>query len=443
MPLSDDRLEGDLEKLLRINSVLIERVKRLDDLRGSAHSAFQAAIALEKEVAARNRELEKALEDLHEKNEELAAARAAAEAANRSKTRFLSAASHDLLQPLSAARLFLTTLNDTDLNPLQTELIERVGNAFQGVEELMRAVLDISKLDAHNNGGVQLTIGPVSLGRLLSRLADEFHAIAAEKNLEFRFVETRAVVESDPHYLRRIVQNLLSNAIRYTESGKVLLGVRRRHGQVVIEVRDTGLGIPESEQLKVFEEFHRAHPTRSAPGVGLGLSIVKRACKMLGHEVMLHSVPGQGTVVCVSLRPSLGRAPAPTPPVFSSSVLSGISGREIIVIENDPPLRRAYEILLKDSWKMSAHVVGSTEAALAVSCNLDAILADYSLDGDDTGLQSIRQLRDRHGRKIPALLVTAHANADLTQKCRAEDIAVVAKPVRKRDLQRLLLGMVT
>ncbi len=431
-----------LEKLRRINATLINRVKHLDDKRGSAHSAFQAAIALEKEVALRNHELEQALEQLYRKNEELAAAHAAAEAADRSKTRFLSAASHDLLQPLSAARLFLTALNDTALDPMQAELIERIGESFQDVENLMRAVLDISRLHSHNPAAVRHKVGPVSLARLLARLAAESTALAQDKGVQFRYVATSAVVESDPLYLRRIVQNLLTNAIRYTNHGKVLLGARQRGDRIVIEVHDTGIGIHPSEQERVFDEFHRANPDDSTRGVGLGLSIVKRACDMLGHQVTLRSAPRLGTCVSVAIRRSSGRVQAEPPPVFSTSTPAGLAGKGVIVIENDPPLRRAYEILLKHNWHMQAHIVMTTRDALALDLRPDAIIADYSLDGGDNGINSIRQLRAHHQQKLPALLVTAHANAELARNCRSEDIRVVAKPVRKRDLERLLLGLI-
>lgn len=444
MPALDDTLperDAQLAKLRRINAVLIERVKRLDDRRGSAHSAFQAAMALEEEVAARSRQLEQALEELRQKNEELAAARAAAEAANRAKTRFFSAASHDLLQPLSAARLFLATLSDTELDPLQAELVERAGTAFQGVEELMRAVLDISRLDAQEGTGARLVIGPVNLSRLLGRLIDEVRPMADAKGLDLRLVSCGATVESDPVYLRRILQNLLSNAIRYTDRGRVLVGVRHRGDAIVVEVHDTGIGIPADQQQRVFEEFHRAHPSTGIPGVGLGLSIVRRACEMLGHELRLDSAPGLGTAVRVLLRRSDRLAPSATAPYFSAPAPSGLENRALIVIENDPPLRRAYEMLLRDRWQMDSHIVASTEDALAVACRPEAILADYSLDGADNGLASIRRLRTHHRHPIPALLVTAHADADLARQCTGEDVALVAKPVRKRDLQRLLLSI--
>ncbi len=438
----DEGPERRIEKLERINRVLIDRIKRLDDRKGSAHSMFQAAMALEREVTARKLELEQALTDLRQKNEELATARTAAEAANRSKTRFLSAASHDLLQPISAARLFLSTLNDTDLDPLQVELVDRISAAFHAVEDLMRAVLDISRLDPQSMN-IRFNVGPVALGPTLSRLAREFQPSAAAKGLTLRHVPTTAIVDSDPVYLRRIVQNLLSNAIRYTDRGKVLLGVRRRARDVVVEVLDTGVGIASHDLDRVFEEFNRGTSAPSQPGMGLGLSIVRRACTMLGHGVELDSIRGGGTVVRITLPLSTSSRAAPAVPQFSFVRGAGLAGRAVIVIENDVPLRRAYEILLGKQWNMLAYVVGTTAEALALDCRPEVIVADFHLDEHDTGLRSIRRLRAQHGRRLPALLVTAHADEVLAQTCARENVQILAKPVRKRDLRHLLMGILS
>ena len=205
-----------VEKLSRITDVLIERIDRLEDSRGSAWSMFQAAVALEQEVEARTRQLRRAMNDLSERNRELAVARAAAEEANRSKTRFLRAASHDLLQPLSAARLFLAALADTRLDEYQQELAGRLAGAFESVEELMHAVLDISRLDSNR---IEFDRKPVELGRLFQRLADEYAPMAEAKGLALTFVPTSAVVDSDPTFLRRIAQNLVSNAIKIYPGG--------------------------------------------------------------------------------------------------------------------------------------------------------------------------------------------------------------------------------
>ena len=209
----DESDERRIEKLNRIADVLVERIDKLEEGRGSAWSMFQAAVALEQEVQARTRDLEKALADLSERNRELAVARAAAEEANRSKTRFLRAASHDLLQPLSAAKLFLSALKDTALDDFQSELALRLSGAFESVEELMHAVLDISRLDSER---IEFQRKPVDLGGLFRRLAIEYAPMAESKGLKLTFAPTSAVVLSDSVFLRRIAQNLVSNAIRAT-----------------------------------------------------------------------------------------------------------------------------------------------------------------------------------------------------------------------------------
>ena len=237
---ADDDVERRIAKLTRINAALIERLDRFDSTRGSAWSMFQAAMALEKEVRARTRDLERRWSDLSQKNIELAAARQAAEEANRSKTRFLRAASHDLLQPLSAARLFLSTLATTDLGGDQADLVKRLGNAFESVDELMHAVLDISRLDSQR---IEFNRKPVALGKLFLRLRDEFSPQAAARGLDLRFVPTTITIDSDPIFLRRIAQNLVSNAVKYTGHGKVLVGVRRHGARAWLEVHDTGIGI--------------------------------------------------------------------------------------------------------------------------------------------------------------------------------------------------------
>ena len=335
MFLRDDDTEArQVEKLTRISTVLAERIDRLEASRGSAWSMFQAAVALEQEVQVRTRELEQALADLSERNRELAVARALAEEANRSKTRFLRAASHDLLQPLSAAKLFLSALKDTPLDDLQAELANRLSGAFESVEELMHAVLDISRLDSQR---IEFQRKPVVLNDLFRRLAVEYAPMAEAKGLKLAFAPTSAVVESDPTFLRRIAQNLVSNAIKYTDRGGVLVGVRKRGGRAWLEIMDTGIGIAATDRSRIFDEFQRIGREGGAPGMGLGLSIVRRACAKLGHPIAMDSEPGRGTVFRISL-------PLVQPETEARGVLPAWSdpslrGRVALVVENDHAMR--------------------------------------------------------------------------------------------------------
>lgn len=260
--------------------------------RAAVHAISQVNETLERRVTERTLELEDAL--------------AEAERANASKSRFVAAASHDLLQPLSAAKLYVASL-EADLN--QTDIKDRAhkaGNALVSVERILDALLDISKLDS---GQAAVDITSISLQDILVQLQDELVPLAVQKGLEFCLVDTGAVVQSDASFLRRILQNLTSNAIRYTDHGKVLVGVRHFKTSVRVEIWDTGHGIPESQQDKVFEEFQRLSTTASpSDGMGLGLAIVERACHLLQHPLNLRSWEGQGTCFSVEIPRAIPKA---------------------------------------------------------------------------------------------------------------------------------------
>ena len=432
----DDPPARRAEKLARITDVLVERIDRLEESRGSAWSMFQAAVALEREVQMRTRELEQALADLSERNRELAVARASAEEANRSKTRFLRAASHDLLQPLSAAKLFLSALKDTDQDDLQRELTGRLSGAFESVEELMHAVLDISRLDSQR---IEFQKKPVDLGDMLRRLAVEYAPMAEAKGLRLSFVPTSAVVESDPTFLRRIAQNLISNAIKYTDQGGVLVGVRKRGGRVWMEIFDTGIGIAATDRARIFDEFQRiGREGGGVPGMGLGLSIVRRACAKLGHPIAMDSEPGRGTVFRVSLPLVNPERASDALPVLSSG--ARLRGRVALVVENDDAMRRAYQLILGDRLGMVPRVTGGIAEALAQMGDdaPDVLIADYNLDNGDTGLQAIRDLRARAGQPVPAIIVSARRDPELGRASLEMGVPVLEKPVRPEELQAML-----
>ena len=426
-------------KLERIAQVLIDRVDRLEETRGSAWSMFQAAVALEQEALARTRDLERALADLSEKNRDLAVARAAAEEANRSKTRFLRAASHDLLQPLAAARLFLSALTDTDLDPLQRELTGRLAGAFESVEELMHAVLDISRLDSQR---IEFHRKPVELDALFRRLAVEYAPMAEAAGLRLSFVPTTAVVDSDPTFLRRIAQNLVSNAIKYTETGGVVVGVRRRAGLVWLEVRDSGVGVSEEDRTRIFDEFQRAVRDGGPQGMGLGLSIVRRACAKLGHPIEVESQPGRGTVFRVGLPPA---GPGGDRNARAACAPRGLRARMALIVENDAAMRRAYELMLASRFGMAVRATGGTAEALAAMGQddpPDVILADYNLDNGDTGIAAIEALRAATGQRIPAVMVTAQRDPRIARDCAALGVPLVEKPVCPEELGAILSQVV-
>lgn len=436
----DDPPERQVEKLRRITGVLIDRIDRLEESRGSAWSMFQAAVALEQEVLTRTRQLEQALADLSQRNRELAVARAAAEEANRSKTRFLRAASHDLVQPLSAARLFLSALTDTPMDDQQHELTERLSGAFESVEQLMHAVLDISRLDSQR---IEFHRQPVPLGDLFGRLATEFAPLAEARGLRLSFVPTNAVVDSDPVFLRRIAQNLVSNAIKYTVRGGVVVGVRRRADTGWLSVYDSGVGIPAVDRNRIFDEFQRLGNDTTTPGMGLGLSIVRRACDKLGHPISLSSEAMRGTLFRVGL--PLVDAGHPPRPQLPDAAIRALRGRVALVVENDHGMRRGYEVVLADRLGMVARVTGGTAEALAAMGDEppDVIVADFSLENGDTGLAAIQALREAVGRAVPAVIVTAHRDPDIARRCAAMAVPLLEKPVRPAELSEVMIRLLS
>lgn len=365
-----------------------------------------------------------------------------AERANASKSRFVAAASHDLLQPLSAAKLFLSSLTNMDLEEEPLAVAQRAQRALNSVESILAALLDISKLDS-GRAAVETAAFPIN--QILGPLRDEFQPLARQKGLDLQVISCGLLVESDPSYLRRILQNLIANAIRYTAAGKVLVGTRRRGADLSIEVWDTGPGIPDDKRDIVFKEFQRLDlrgDSRgdSGDGVGLGLAIVERACALLDHPLSLHSTPGRGTGFCVTVPVSQGvAAPAlarPTEPTEDQ----GMSHLIALVVENDGEVREGMATLL-ESWGVSVFdVQGLSDASSLiedVGVAPDVLLVDYHLDHDQNGLDAIAALRTRYGA-IPAALVTANRSPDLHKDCLSRGIDYLVKPIEPAGLRRFL-----
>jgi len=367
----------------------------------------------------------------------LADALAAAERATASKSRFVAAASHDLLQPLSAAKLFLAALDAAGTDAERSLALGRIRSAFDSVEGILGALLDISRLDA---GPGVITLATIPLDALFARLGAEFRAMAGQKSLDLRVVPSRLAVLSDAAYLRRIVQNLLANAVNYTARGKVLLGARRLPGAVRIEVWDTGPGIPEAEREAVFREFRRLPGSAGTGGLGLGLAIVERACTLLRHPLELVSVEGRGTGFRLTV-PLAGPAPAAGPaPGPAGDAAFDPGSMTVLLIENDTAVAAAFSTLL-EAWGVGALTASGTPEAMALLDDLglapDVILADYHLDEGADGLAAIARLRARHG-PIPAMLVTADRTPEVAQLCAEAGIDLMNKPVQPERLRAWL-----
>jgi signal transduction histidine kinase/Na+/proline symporter len=400
----------------------------------------------EEQLEAENERLERRVrertEQLERLNAALVKAKAEAEQANISKTRFLAAASHDLLQPLNAARLYATSLKERvrGLAPGDDSLslALNVEGSLEAVEDILTALLDISRLDA---GATKPEITDFSLRDILRQLRVEFEPTAKAKGLAVTFVASSLRVRSDRRLLRRLLRNLISNAIKYTEKGRVIVGARREGGRARIEVWDTGMGIPKSKQRDIFKEFERLpSAVATAPGVGLGLSIVERLSRILGHEIRVRSKPGEGSVFSV-VAPRAEPAPVAwiTLGWRAGFRLRSLEGLVIAVIDNEPTILKAMEALL-GGW--DCHAVGgvdvpSLEAALrARDVAPDVIIADYHL-GEGDGIAAIAELRRRHG-PCHAVLVTADRDPSLRDIASLEDIRVLNKPVKPAALRSLL-----
>jgi two-component system, sensor histidine kinase len=360
-----------------------------------------------------------------------------AERANASRSRFVAAASHDLLQPLSAAKLFISSIGGEGLEQGAQVALDKAQNALMSVEGILDALLDISKLES---GKAAVSVGAVHLDRVLRTLSEEFAPVAAAKGLSLRFIPCSVVVESDPAYLRRILQNLIGNAIRYTTQGRVLVGARRRGGVVRLEVWDTGPGIPEDAQNDIFKEFHRLNARASASeGMGLGLAIVERACALLGHPLGLNSVVGRGTCFMVQVPSSEAGAGLPLPAELPERRGPQMLAAEKIafLVENDADLRRALGLLL-EKWGMTVLEAASGEEALALIEEIgilpDIFLVDHQLGDGINGIEFLAQIRAAHG-PVPARLITANRGWDVRAAATSAGIEILYKPIDPRALE--------
>ncbi len=408
---------------------------------------LQTTEELENRVRARTSELTEANAALRRQYEEqarvkedLRLAKGAVEAAMSSKTRFFAAASHDLLQPINAAKLMISTLGDMARGTEMAETVKRLDGSFQSMETLLHALLDISRLESTDT---KLPITDFPLDGVMQNVAEDMAPLAAEKDLRLDVVPSRLWVRSDRRYLARSLQNLVNNAIQYTLRGRILVGCRRRGDKVVLEVWDTGIGISKRDQERIFREFTRVgNGAGAGQGMGLGLSIVQRACAHLGHRVAVRSKPGVGSVFSIELpvaeaaerAPRPRRSPSDPAPAAEMDLI-------VLLVENDPGVLFAMTQKL-ESWGASVLACASTPAALAlideIGMSPDIILADYQLDGEDTGLDTIRELRARAGVEIPAIMITANQEDGLKEAGLANRFSVVTKPVNLARLRPLI-----
>ncbi|WP_095944120.1 MULTISPECIES: hybrid sensor histidine kinase/response regulator NahK/ErcS' [Pseudomonas] len=419
-------------------------IRDITERRRTAEALHQAYQNLELRVRERTAELttlnDQLLREIDERRlveSRLREAKQEAEQANLSKTKFLAAVSHDLLQPLNAARLFTSALLERR-EPMSSEILVRnVSNSLEDVENLLGTLVDISKLDA---GVIKADIAPFALSELLDNLAAEYTQVARSEGLQLHFIGCSALVRSDIQLLARILRNLLSNAIRYTYSGRVVLGCRRHHQCLTIEVWDSGMGIAEHRLEEIFQEFKRGDVQRPDQdrGLGLGLAIVEKIAGILGHPIHVRSWPGRGSMFSVEV-PLSATAPKPPPTLqMSEPMLERLRGARIWVLDNDATICEGMRTLL-EGWGCRV-VTALSEEDLArqvdnYHAEVDLLIADYHLDNDQNGVDAVARINARRASPIPAMMITANYSNELKQQIRELGHTLMHKPVRPMKLK--------
>ena len=362
---------------------------------------------------------------------ELEHAKVMAERANNAKSRFLAAVSHDLVQPLNAAQLMTHSLARRIEDGEQRNAVARISGALGATEDLLEGLLDISRLDA---GGLEPRIIEFPLGELFEQLSGEFSVLARQRGLALHCMPTSTSVTSDPQLLRRILQNFLSNAVRYTRNGRILLGARRRGDTVLAGIWDTGPGIPCASRSLIFEEFRRLDADAASPGLGLGLAIADRMARLLDHPLVLDSVEGRGTLFGVEVP----RAYAVNSISDRAEAAAVDEGGRVLVVDNDPQMLLSLDQLLGDwGFSVASAADGSQARARCRRFVFDLLILDYHLDGGVTGLDLLRQMR-ASGIEARALLISADHAAELRNAAREAGCELLHKPIRPLALRSVL-----
>ncbi len=419
-------------------------IRDITERRRTAEALHQAYQNLELRVRERTAELttlnSQLLREIDERSRvesRLREAKLEAEQANLSKTKFLAAVSHDLLQPLNAARLFTSALLERREPVANALLVRNVSNSLEDVENLLGTLVDISKLDA---GVIKPDIAPFALSELLENLAVEYRQIAGSEGLALDFVACSALVRSDIQLLARILRNLLSNAIRYTPQGRILLGCRRRRQRLSIEVWDTGIGIAENKLEEIFQEFKRGDTQRPNQdrGLGLGLAIVDKIAGMLGHRISVRSRPGRGSVFAIEVPLAQSAPKALVQPAMAEPLLERLRGANVWVLDNDAAICAGMRTLL-ESWGCEVVTALSEEDLARQVENFhgegDLLIADYHLDDDKNGVDAVAAINARRSSPLPALMITANYSNELKLQMRELGHTLMHKPVRPMKLK--------
>lgn len=405
---------------------------------GDITDRVEAAEALKKANETLERRVKERTVELTTLNAALGKAKGEAEKANIDKTRFLAAASHDILQPLNAARLYTTSLSEREMAGIEGQLTQNIDASLEAVEEILNALLDISRLDA---GALKPERSTFRIDELLSALEVEFSPLAAAKGIDLKFKTCSLAVRTDRRLVRRVLQNFISNAIKYTSHGKALVGCKRRGNMVEIGVYDTGFGIPKNKQTLIFREFQRLDGAAGfAPGLGLGLSIVERIGHMLGHQIKLNSSPGNGSMFSILLPTTAIVPAAKRKSAERHTKTTNFDDLAVLCIDNEQSILDGMTALLS-GWGcnvLSGKDLGDAQQAIRKHGGPpDIILADYHLN-EGNGIDLIQQLRWKFDPDLPAILVTADRSQARKDEAREKNVAVLNKPVKPAALRALI-----
>ena len=374
----------------------------------------------------------------------LEAAKRQAALATVAKSRFLAAASHDLRQPLQTLALLQGQLAKTVVGEKAQKMVARLDETLGAISGMLNALLDINQIEA---GTVRAEVVDFPINSLLERLRDEFTYHAQAQGLDLRVVSCGLSIHTDPRLLEQMIRNLLSNALKYTKRGKVLVGCRRRAGTLSIEILDTGVGIPEEELQAIFEEYHQLgnDARERSRGLGLGLSIVRRLGELLGHRVTVHSAPGKGSVFSVEVALPPRGTPLPLEQHWQGKDEGIVEGARrtgaILIVEDDPEVRGLLELLLKDEGHRIASApdgVAALELVARGSLQPDLILADYNLPNGMNGLQLTAKLREALHRRIPVIILTGDISTGTLRDIANQDCVQLNKPVRLKELTQAI-----
>lgn len=433
-PFSESSYESVLEenqRLKKMNAALIERVEAGSAFNAAPYTAFEHSASLAEQVRERTEALSVAMAQLRQTNQAL-------KQANLSRTKFLAAVSHDLLQPLNAARLFTGALLEQPLEGELEHLGHSIHRSLQDVDSLLGTLVDMSRLDA---GVINPDISVFAVSDLLDNLAAEFKQLCDMETRQFCYFGSSAVVSTDLVLLARILRNFLTNAVRYTRpNARILLGCRRRHNGLEIQVIDTGIGIADDQLKNIFEEFRRIQPDSGLQdrGLGLGLAIVEKIAGMLAHPIRVHSIKGRGSLFSVTIPMAEPSHMLTTTVRLEGSDQQVLQGSSIWVLDNDPAICIAMHSLLS-GWGCQVKTLQRVEDLQACftteTLGPELLIADYHLDGKESGLDAVMRLQSEYDHPSSVLMITANHTSTLRQYVRSLGFRMLNKPVKPMKLK--------